>query len=248
MLARNFYNIIFGITLFTAPSFAQSESISQKKITLSCNVSSEDSVSIKRSEAIAKEAFKRMKIDLTFQYLPAARATLLSNSGKIDGELVRVFDYGKSGVAPNLIRTTEPLITIKYVAFIKNPKLNIKDLKGLKNSKLQVDILRGLPILKRLVELQIPKENLTEVNSRDQEIQRLLLGRSDLFLDSETDVQVLLKSPKYKNHQILKAWTLGNYPLYIYLHKKNENLIPQLDQVLRKMKTDGTIDQIEKNY
>ena len=72
-------------------------------------------------DAVAIEAFRRARLELRLEKLPAGRALLLSNSGVADGELNRL--SGIETQYPNLVRVPEKLGDWYFAAFSKDASI-----------------------------------------------------------------------------------------------------------------------------
>lgn len=237
------YPLYLGLFILLFCGLAPSAFAVPKKLVLAIiSEPSDDAVTLKLAEAISKEAYLRLGIEYFQTKYPALRANLKANEGEVDGELVRGFKYGDS--YPNLIRVNEPILKINIAAYSTNSKLKLDKWDDLKGTNLRVDYLRGRIFLKEQLGLRIPKERLFELDYRFQLVERLLMGRSDIFIDIENDIDKLLRS-KYNGKNVAKIGIITDFPLYTYLHKKHQDLVPALEKVLRKMKKDGTMKKIE---
>jgi len=73
---------------------------------------------------VTREAFRRIGYRLLIQYFPPGRGLKNSNSGLIDGELIRIKGLEKH--YPNLLHVPEKIISLDFVVFSKQ-KMNLKN-------------------------------------------------------------------------------------------------------------------------
>jgi polar amino acid transport system substrate-binding protein len=81
-----FFIILFEVVFFISPLIAQ-----KKLIFMTVNHSSPVDISAK----ILKEAYHQLSIDIEIRRVPGKRALHISNSGKVDGELLRISNIHK---------------------------------------------------------------------------------------------------------------------------------------------------------
>ncbi len=190
-----------------------------------------------------------MNIKFIFQDIPAKRASWLSNSGKIDGELNRVAYYNKS--YPNMIRVPEPNQQIKVTAFTASKVISKLSLTRLKNAPLRIGYIRGLVHLEKELPQKFPNAKFAPVRDTEHGIHMLAKERIDVFIANQEVTLNLLTQDKTK--LFLSQWGEDfkifeninfNYTqsYYAWLYKSHRELAKPLAQVLRKMKSEGLFD------
>jgi len=190
------------------------------------------------------EAFKRLGMTFVFETYPAKRSSLMSDTGKVDGELSRIYSY--SEVHPNVIRVEQPHWTSGFIAVVTNPSIHLDGWKSLKKIDYVVNYIRGI----KGCEVNLPKvvkpEKLDVVNSVASGYEKLLRGWADVFIGSEMDFISLLESDKYRNSQLRIVGVMEKFTGHAFLHKKNKELASKLSEVLRKMKKEGLFEKYRK--
>ena len=72
---------------------------------------------------IAKEAFRRIGVEIELPYLPTERSISAANDGLHDGELNRI--AGMEKIYPNLIRVDESMMDFEFVGLTKNISMTL---------------------------------------------------------------------------------------------------------------------------
>jgi hypothetical protein len=70
-------------------------------------------------ELIYHEAFRRLGYQLKYLVVPPRRASILAESGDVDGEIHRVASHGKEH--PALVRVEEPHFSTAFSAYASRP-------------------------------------------------------------------------------------------------------------------------------
>jgi hypothetical protein len=190
------------------------------------------------------EAFKRLGITFHYQQSPSKRASFLSDSGEVDGELSRIYSYNETH--PNLIRVEEPHWHSGFLAVAKDPAIQLNGWQSLSNTPYKVTCKRGV----HGCELNLPKvvrpENLERVETTSQGFKKLLAGWTDLFVASGIDILCLLESDEFKDSGLRVAGVMEEFSSHAFLHKKHQELAIQLSTVLADMKKEGLFEDYWK--
>lgn len=189
-------------------------------------------------DTIAKEAFFRCGIHIELPYLPAERSLLAANAGLHDGELNRV--AGLEKLYPNLVRIDESMMEFRFVAFRKTGNMSISDWQSL--APYRIGIVKGWKILEENAG-DLPA--VTFVNSAQQLFTLLELGRIDIALYGDLLGRAQLQAMHIEDYTVLDP-PLAVREMYMYLHRKHRELVPQVRDALRAMKQDGTYDRLYK--
>ncbi|MDO6683909.1 MULTISPECIES: hypothetical protein [unclassified Agarivorans] len=194
---------------------------------------------------IYTEAFSRMGITLRYRIFPAKRASLYSDKGEVDGELSRVFDYGTKH--PNLIRVEEHHVLSVFSAFSADPAIKLDGWESLKkDTTLNVEYRRGIKKSTEKLVAIVPSKHLSAVNSIQRAVERLLKGRTDVFVEPEDSVTDFLKSETFQDISqgtpIYKAGTMEIVSSHLWLHKKHQSLVIPLSTILSDMKKEGLFE------
>ena len=194
-------------------------------------------------EMIFSEAFGRLGYQLQYDDYPAARASVLSDSGDIDGEISRVYEY--QDFHPDLIRLEEILYTTYFVAYATVPGIILDGWNSLKGSNYFVEYRKGVSLCGEQLPLVVGPEHLSVNIFADQGIKKLLLKRIDLYVDAEFIILDNIKKLHREGHDISPLYCAGimqEIDIYAYLHKKRADLVPKIVKVLRDMKREGLFD------
>jgi len=185
------------------------------------------------------EAFKRLGMTFIYQQYPAQRSSFMSDSGKIDGELSRIYSYNE--VHRNVIRIEEPHWNSGFLAVAVGPSIKLKGWESLKNTDYIVNYRRGI----KGCEINLPKvvrpEKLEIVDDLSQGYKKLLIGWADIFIGSEMDIVSILNSDEFRNSDLQIVGVMEKFTGHAFLHKKHTELVPKLSDVLKKMKNEGLL-------
>jgi polar amino acid transport system substrate-binding protein len=195
-------------------------------------------------DIIIKKAFAHLGIAIEIGQLSSERAMINANEGLDDGVFVRV--AGLEKIYPNLIRVPEQVTTFKFVAFTKTISTALRNWKDL--SPYHVGIIYGWKILEaELAGVQ----SLTRVKDEVALFSLLTGDRVDIIVYDKLQGLAFIEAKHLQNIKILEP-PLAVKPMYLYLNKKHQNLVPQVGEALREMRVSGLIDRITaestKNY
>ncbi len=189
--------------------------------------------------AIILEAYKRLNIEIVFKTLPAERALQSSNSGAVDGELVRI--AGIDERYPNLIRIPVSHVTAEQMAFGRDATIVIDGWQSLAPYKFAFH--RGYKVAEKNTEGM--NRHLT---STDEAAFRMVAaGRMDLALANRFTGEKIIDDLRLDNVVMIRPPVQVD-PLFHYLHKMHARLVPQITAVLSRMEADGEIDAIRSGY
>ena len=181
-------------------------------------------------DVVATEAFRRARLELRLEKLPAERALLLSNSGLADGELNRL--SGIETLYPNLIRVPEKLTEWHFAAFSKDASIpgNLDAILGR-----SVGIIRGWKIYESAL---AGAKDVIAVDRPDQLFRLLRLGRIEVALYELHMGRAYLKEHAINDARDLEP-PLFTRATFIHLHQSHAGLVAALATALRAMKRDG---------
>ena len=186
-------------------------------------------------DRIVKEAFNRIGINAEIVFNPTGRSLEDVNEGFADAEINRI--AGMEENYPNLIRVPEPNMIMHFVAFSKKDFVidgwdSIRDLYigVVQGWKILEDNTAGFPYV-ILVPTETELFNMMDKNRLDVALYSKLAGYE----------QLMLRDLKYIYH--LEP-PLVSREMYLYLHKKHEELVDKVAAALKDMKEDGTYDLI----
>jgi polar amino acid transport system substrate-binding protein len=234
--------IIQIITFFTymIPNLANSEIKENSNLNKIQLVSIKDLVEQRIGVAILKKIYSLAGISLNIIPMPGKRAQVEVSSGRKDGEVMRIFEYGK--LLSQLIRIEPPYYQLETMAFKKKgSSIIIKTKEDLK--KYRIVTVRGV----KHTELATKGlKNVTTVKSTRQMMKFLAAGRADIALTNTIDGE--LYNEKDKTIAIVKAGKpLGSFKLYHYLNKRHPKTAKKIQNQLLKLKRTGQLDEIIKS-
>lgn len=184
---------------------------------------------------ILTEAYNTLGIPIIFIEQPAERALRQSNKGVNDGELLRI--SGLSKTYENLIRIPVTLFTTEVRVFTRKQILNFEDWDSLR--PYHIGIHRG----HKYAELNTEEMTRTIVTHRENIFKMLQAGRFDLTIADRHAGQEHINKLHLNRVKMLSP-PLERNPLFHYLHKKHQTLIPRITATLRTMKASGRIEAI----
>ena len=184
---------------------------------------------------LSDEIFKRMGMEVRNIKLPSQRALLNLNNGIDDGNIARIKGLEKK--FSNLVRVPEKIIDFEFMAYAHTPGITISSWKNLKSYT--VGIMTGWKIYeknvtqyKKLTKVKNPKLLFTLLGNKRADI--VLFDRwMGLWWAKKLGVQFDLIEPPITKKE-----------MFIYLHKKHKDLIPDISKTINTIKADGTYQKI----
>ena len=217
----------------------------QRVITLSGSDGFKNSANGRWLALIYDEAFRRMGMKLEYVSYPAKRSSILSDEGKVDGEISRVYDYGENH--PTMVRVDEPHFNLRFIAYSINPSLKLKGWASLGGKGFRIEHRMGVKKTKTALPNYVASDLLFAVRDVETGIKKLITGRSDLFVDVETVVDGYIENnPHMIEKKIYKSGVMEEVSGHVFFHMKNANLAPLLSSVLKEMKQEGLIEKFHE--
>ena len=196
---------------------------------------------------IYTEVFQRLGYELEYKAYSSARASAMSDAGAVDGEINRVSGYQTAH--PNLLRVEESHFPTKLVAFAVKPEINLKGWNSLKNTEYRVEYRRGTKIVKEGLTPNVAPRYLSTVATSEQGLKKLIMGRTDLYIDVEDLITEKLGNfdpIKFDSSSVYKAGIMAEDTLHVFLYKTKAALVPKISEVLKMMKDEGLIEQYKQ--
>lgn len=184
------------------------------------------------SKEILIEAYKKIDIDVSFIPIPSLRSLIMSNTGKIDGEMHRILDIEKK--FKNLIRVPISINKIAVVVFSKSKELKINKIDNLKPYK--IGIRRGIQFAEDISKGM----NVRKLENIEQLFKMLSLGRIDIVIETNFAGSKAIRKLKLVGIHISKPPIITK-KLYHYLNKKHKKIIPLLTKSLKEMEEKNII-------
>jgi len=192
------------------------------------------------AEKLLKDIYKQIGIEIEIKAYPGERAKMMATEGEADGEILRIFSYGEKNKM--MIRVPTPYSYLETTAFAKKSmNISVKNKEDLKKYKLVV--VRGVQHTKDITE---GLENIHIVNSIESMMNCLDAERDDVALTNTLAGMGILK--KLKNTEIVPVGTIETLDLFHYLHEKNKDIVPKIDEVIQKMSKSGELKKLRGKY
>jgi len=190
------------------------------------------------AEHILREAYRRIGMTLVVHKLPGERTLVYANEGKMDGELYR--KIGMEREYPNLVIVPVPLQTYEIVIFSRGTSFVVGGWESLRPYTL--GFVRGI----KIVQENTKGMRVEAVPTMPQAFEKMMMGRTDLVLGNRASGHAVIRSLSLEGVTVLEP-PLASFPVYHYVNKKHEALVPELTRVLRQMEADKTIERIQKS-
>ncbi|QTH64012.1 transporter substrate-binding domain-containing protein [Psychrosphaera ytuae] len=183
---------------------------------------------------ILPKVYQRLGFNVEVKSLPANKVENLLYLGFIDGEIMRIESYGDNN--DRVIRVPTPYYQLQTMAFVnKNRKIPIKSIKDLQG--LKVAVVKGV---KHTENATKGLESVVALTNTKQILKLVDKGRVDVALTNTIDGLVAIERLSLNNVVSLDQ-PLATEPLYHYLHKSNEALVPKVDNQIKMMKESGEL-------
>ncbi|MCF2947822.1 transporter substrate-binding domain-containing protein [Paraglaciecola aquimarina] len=184
------------------------------------------------------QAYESIGYQLNFQIMPSKRALVESNAGRTDGETARI-QYLEERY-PNLVRIPIAICHMHQNLYALKTNASV-DRLGIQDIKLGI-INGGV-----FVEKEYTHYNPVRAINNQQLVNLLLKGRVDAISMAD---KTFLKQVNQEQASLVK--TLDRYnptvPLFHYLHKKHQALIPKITAALKRLEESGFIADAIKNH
>ena len=186
---------------------------------------------------VLSKIYNNIGLNITISPLPGKRAQYAANYGNKDGEIMRIWTYGDEN--PNSIRVPTPYYYLETMPFVlKNSDIKIETKEALANYRLTK--IRGV---KHTNNITKGLSNIYEMSSTEDMFKLLLSGKVDVVLTNTIDGNLALTRLGL-NNVISMNKPLARLPLYHYIHKKNQSLIPLIDKEIKRLKDNGQLAQL----
>lgn len=189
------------------------------------------------AERILMEAYAHVGVTLHVVTMPGERSLVSANTGVTDGELYRKGDIANQYA--NLRIVPVPLMRYEIVAFCRCKPFAVKDWNSLKSYR--IGYIKGI----KIVEQNTGGMDAEAVGTLKQAFTKLELGRSDIVLANRITGVAALRD-LHLNDVVVLSPALASFPVYHYVFKGHEDLVPKLTEVLRQMEKDGTLEKIQR--
>jgi polar amino acid transport system substrate-binding protein len=232
-MSRRFAGMLLATLIGSSPCLAENGKLSLTTGALPPLTASPDYPGFLND--LAREAFKRIGIDVEVTAVPVERALINVNSGLDDGDVFRV--AGAELTYPNLIRIPEKVLNLDFIAYSKLPGIQLRTWADLQ--PYAVGYGAGWKIFERNVK---NVKEVTNTPSIHELFYLLEKGRVDVILMDRWQGQLIVRQRAYQLKPIEPP--LASVEMFMYLNKKHAALVPKVAQALRDMKADGSYKKI----
>ncbi len=191
-------------------------------------------------DKIVKEAFYRIGAKINIIPVDGKTALEKADKGLYDGDIMRVGEGIIKEKFSNLIQVPETFYTFEFVAFSKTLNVPMSGWEGLKPYK--VGIATGWVILENNVRNDNTK-SVNKITSIFDLFNSLVKGESDLVIYERLMGYETIRETGMSDIHVLEP-PLINKPMFLYLHRKHQDLVPKVDAAFKVMKKDGTIPKL----
>lgn len=189
-------------------------------------------------DRIVAEAFRRIGLAVRLVMLPSERSLRNADAGVDDGVYVRV--AGLESRYPGLVMVPEPVSSFVFTAFTRDRSLRVAGWTDL--GPLSVAIVTGWKIVEDNTR---GVRALTSVRDEEAVLTLLAQGRVDVAVAGLHAGRDIVRRLGLKGVQALSP-PLAVRPMYIYLNRRHAALVPRLDEALRRMRADGSLERLTR--
>ncbi len=197
---------------------------------------------------VVEEAFARQGHKVEFDFLPWKRAMLEAKLGRYDATSWWVHSDERDTdffLSDEILERTIAFLYHKY----KNSEFDWKEMSDL--SGMSIGVTRGYHYTDKLVAFRKTNKALfEEVNTDEQNIKRLLLGRIDIFpMNTVTGMELLhTKFAPHVAHQLnfhpRALNTTSGLVMFPKVNKRSEQIRDILNTGLKSIREDGTYEKL----
>lgn len=189
------------------------------------------------AELVVAEAYRRLGMGLEVHRVPGERSLVSANDGLMDGEL-----YRKVGIErdyPNLIIVPVPLQMYEIVIFTRDTTFIVNGWESLR--PFTIGFVRGI----KIVEAATAGMRTEPVPTMQQALQKMTMGRTDVVVGNRASGLAAAKALKMDDIRVLLP-PLASFPVYHYVHRKHEALVPRLTSALQQMHKEKVMERIQR--
>ncbi|MET0046670.1 MAG: transporter substrate-binding domain-containing protein [Sedimenticola sp.] len=188
------------------------------------------------TKPVVEEAYRRIGMNVEFAHFARNNSIEQANDGYTDGEVSRLRFVIKKYT--NLRIVPVPLFSSELVAMTTDPGIDVSDWKLLSPYKTVA------PESFKLVWNRLKShKNAHKVTNTLAALEMLINDHAEVAVVNRYEADRLMVVFQFSNPMI-KTSLLESHPIYHFVHKKNEHLVPGLTRALEEMTRDGTLERI----
>ena len=185
---------------------------------------------------LLRTAYREVGITISGKGYPAERAVVMADRGKAAGILARM--EGLESMYPNLVRVPVPVAYLDMMCYTRGASFWVSGWESLRPYR--IVFMRG----DKLMELNTAGMDVTAVTTPEQAFKMLAAGRADVAVEPR-DVWFSMKSMDREGIRMMEP-PLAKLPMYHYLNRRHEHLVPRLTALLKRLHDTGVFRTIEE--
>lgn len=186
-----------------------------------------------KAALLITKIYSRFNIDTEYLLIPGRRSLEMSNAGKTDGELFRIWEVGVT--YPNLLRVPTPIMGFRGYAYrLDGPAINSVDEL---TKDFRIGVQRGLVWSEKLV---AGRKAVVRTKSMAELVRKLLKGSIDVALYTGVSLEAEFKK-RNSQRQLVKGRPITVLKVYHYLHKKNAAMLDKVDAEIKRLISIGDL-------
>ena len=186
------------------------------------------------AQRVVTEALQRCGMSAQFNAMPLQRSIALVNEGALDGDLMRITDAAKQ--FPNLVSVPTPLAMV-YVALYGRDAGQV-NLPRADIAKLKVGLPRAILLLVKNSAVMDVTDSQTNFKALDM----MLHDRFDIAMMVHIDAELEIAKNNFTGIARRSNYWAAE-PLYFFLNKKHQALVPKINAALQEMQAEGLISK-----
>ncbi len=191
-------------------------------------------------EIILTDVYRRAGLEMKVTRMPGQRAIREATSGRVDGEIMRIWSYGIEH--PELVRVPTSYYFLETMAFFKEgsgvevnsiddlDQYSVLKVRGVKHSN---SITKGLT-------------NVYDYDSTEEMLRALDEGRNNVAITHRADGNFAIKKHGLKDIDS-SEYPMFSFPLYHYVFKEKRHLVDKINRIFVDMKASGELDILIRN-
>ena len=189
---------------------------------------------------VLAEIYRQAGLQMQVLPMPILRAHLMAVSGRVDGELCRIYGYE----APELVRVEPGYYRISILAYSMRAR-NVEVRKPADLLKYSLGTIRGVHYSDGLTK---DHPAVTRAINSEQMFRMLQAGRVDLVLEASGTAQTSLDKLNMSAREVVASPELVGFDLFNFLHKRHQGLVPRISEAIRRVKASGELERLTARY
>jgi len=188
---------------------------------------------------LLREVYRRAGVAVEFVDLPAKRALVESSSGRLDGEVHRIFDVQRE--FPTLIALQPPINQIEPTVFSRGLRFPVAGWDSIR--PYSIGIVRGVGSSERGTQGMARVE---PVASMEQLMTMLDGGRFEVAVNDRFSGLLVNRRLRLETRVLPLAPPLETLQLHHFLHERHRALLPRIEAELRAMQASGELARLRQ--